>query len=118
MPPSEVAYVEVGKPARVKLSAYDSRRNGELDGVVRLVSPDVLIEDAKGGGRADSPFTFEPGFYKILVEITNAGVERRGMKMIPRPGMTATVDFLTGQKTVLEYVFQPLEHLRNSMRER
>jgi adhesin transport system membrane fusion protein len=79
----------------------------------------VLIEDAKGGGRPDSsPFTFEPGFYKILVQITNPGVERRGMKMIPRPGMTATVDILTGQKTVLEYVFQPMEHLRNSMRER
>jgi adhesin transport system membrane fusion protein len=119
MPPSEVAYVEVGQPARVKLSAYDSRRYGELDGVVKLVSPDILIEDAKSGGRQDSsPFTFEPGFYKILVEITNAGVERRGMKMIPGPGMTATVDILTGQKTVLEYVFQPLEHLRNSMRER
>ena len=119
MPPSEVAYVEVGQPARVKLSAYDSRRYGELDGVVKLVSPDILIEDAKGGGRPDSsPFTFEPGFYKILVQITNPGVERRGMKMIPRPGMTATVDILTGQKTVLEYVFQPMEHLRNSMRER
>ena len=120
MPPSEVAYVEVGTPANVKLTAYDSRRYGNLEGEVVLVSPDVLIEDSKGGGgRPDAtPVNFEPGFYKILVKITNAGIERNGMKLIPRPGMTATVDILTGEKTVLEYIFRPVESLRDALRER
>jgi len=119
MPPSEVAYVEVGAAANVKLSAYDSRRYGNLEGEVVLVSPDVLIEDSKGGGRPDaSPVNFEPGFYKILVKITNAGIERNGMKLIPRPGMTATVDILTGEKTVLEYIFRPIESIRDALRER
>jgi len=119
MPPSEVAYVEVGTPANVKLSAYDSRRYGNLEGEVVLVSPDVLIEDSKGGGRPDAtPVNFEPGFYKILVKITNAGIERNGMKLIPRPGMTATVDILTGEKTVLDYIFRPMESLSEALRER
>ena len=119
MPPTEVAYVEVGSPAKVKLSAYDSRRYGDLEGEVVLVSPDVLIEDSKGGGRPDAtPVNFEPGFYKILVKITNAGIERNGMKLIPRPGMTATVDILTGEKTVMEYIFRPIESLQDALRER
>ncbi|UOD50395.1 HlyD family efflux transporter periplasmic adaptor subunit [Orrella daihaiensis] len=119
MPPTEVAYVEVGAQAKVKLSAYDTRRYGDLDGEVILVSPDVLIEDSKGGGRSDAtPVNFEPGFYKILVKITNAGIERNGMKLIPRPGMTATVDILTGEKTVMEYIFRPIESLRDALRER
>lgn len=119
MPPTDVAYVEVGSLANVKLSAYDSRRYGNLEGEVVLVSPDVHIEDSKGGGQSDAtPVNFEPGFYKILVKITNAGIERNGMKLIPRPGMTATVDILTGEKTVLEYIFRPIESLRDSLRER
>lgn len=119
MAPSEVAYVKVGQPARVKLSAYDSRRYGELDGVVTLISPDILIEDQKTAGRTPSEsVNFEPGHYKLLVQITNPGVERDGMRMVPLPGMTATVDILTGQKTVLEYVFRPLENLREALRER
>lgn len=119
MPPSEVAYVEVGSLANVKLSAYDSSRYGNLEGVVVLVSPDVHIEDSKGGGRPDAtPVNFEPGFYKILVKITNAGIERNGMKLIPRPGMTATVDILTGEKTVLDYIFRPMESLSDALRER
>ena len=120
MPPSEVAFVTVGSQAKVKLSAYDTRRYGDLEGEVILVSPDVLIEDSKGGGgRPDaSPVNFEPGFYKILVRITNAGIERNGIKLIPRPGMTATVDILTGTKTVMEYIFRPIESLQDALRER
>lgn len=120
MAPSEVAYVEVGQPAKVKLTAFDSRRYGDLDGVVELVSPDVMIEDSKSAasrGNA-SPVTLEPGYYKLLVRITNAGIERNGMKLIPRPGMTATVDILTGQKTVMEYIFRPIESIRDALRER
>jgi len=120
MPPADVAHVTVGAFAKVKLTAYDTRRYGDLEGEVILVSPDVLIEDSKsGGGRSDAtPVNFEPGFYKILVRITNAGIERNGMKLIPRPGMTATVDILTGEKTVMEYIFRPIESLRDALRER
>ena len=119
MPPTEVAYVQVGQPAKVKLSAYDERRYGNLDGIVELVSPDVLIEDAKGGSRADaSPVNFEPGYYKLLVRITNPGIERNGMQLIPKAGMTATVDILTGSKTVMEYILKPYQALKDSLRER
>lgn len=119
MPPTEVAYVKVGSQAKVKLSAYDSRRYGDLDGEVILISPDVLIEDAKGGGRPDAgSVNFEPGYYRLLIRITNAGIERNGLELIPRPGMTATVDILTGEKTVLEYIFRPIESLRDALRER
>jgi membrane fusion protein, adhesin transport system len=117
--PSEVAFVKVGQPARVKLSAFDSSRYGDLEGVVKLISPDVMIEDVKGGASQDSSsVNFEPGFYKIVVSITNPGIERRGLKLNPRPGMTATVDILTGQKTVLEYIFRPIENLKSALRER
>lgn len=119
MPPTEVAYVKVGSQAKVKLSAYDSRRYGDLDGEVILISPDVLIEDAKGGGRPDAgSVNFEPGYYRLLIRFTNAGIERNGLELIPRPGMTATVDILTGEKTVLEYIFRPIESLRDALRER
>ncbi len=119
MPPTEVAHVKLGQAAKVKLSAYDSRRYGDLDGVVTLISPDVMIEDAKGGKVSDaSPVNLEPGFYKLLVKITNPGIERNGMKLIPKPGMTATVDILTGQKTVMEYIFRPVQAVRDALRER
>lgn len=120
MPPTEVAYVTVGQPAKIKLSAYDDRRYGNLDGIVELVSPDVMMEDAKRSGSAAdaTPVNFEPGFYKLLVRITNPGVSRNGRQLTPKPGMTATVDILTGKKTVLEYLLKPIQSVKDALRER
>ncbi len=117
--PSEIAHIKVGQSARVKLSAYDSRRYGELEGVVKLISPDTLIEDHKMASRTPTTsVNFEPGHYKLLIQIVNPGIERGNMQMTPQPGMTATVDILTGHKSVLEYLFRPLENVKEALRER
>lgn len=119
VPPTEVAYLKVGQPAMVKLSAYDFSHYGGLDGVVELLSADALTDESKSGGRAaTNPVNVEPGFYKVLVKILNPGVERKGMKLIPQPGMTATVDILTDHKTVLEYLFRPVQTFKEALRER
>ena len=119
MPPTEVAFVAVGDLAKVKLSAFDDRRFGSLDGVVEFVSPDVMIEDSKSGRASEAtPVNFEPGFYKLLIRITNPGIERQGMTLNPKVGMTATVDILTGKKTVLDYIFRPVQAVKEALRER
>jgi adhesin transport system membrane fusion protein len=43
---------------------------------------------------------------------------RKGMKLEPTPGMTASVEIRTGQKTVLEYLFRPLQNVSQALRER
>jgi adhesin transport system membrane fusion protein len=43
---------------------------------------------------------------------------RKGKKIEPSPGMTATVDIRTGQKTVLEYIIGPLQVVGEALRER
>jgi adhesin transport system membrane fusion protein len=119
VPPTEVAFLKVGQPATVKLSAFDFGHFGGLEGVVELISADALADESKGGGRgASNPVDIEPGFFKILIKIVNPGIERKGMKLTPQPGMTATVDILTGQKTVLEYLFRPAQNVREALRER
>lgn len=119
MAPTEVAFVAKGDLAKVKLSAFDSRRFGSLEGVVELVSPDVVIEDSKSAKTTDAtPVNLEPGFYKLLIRITNPGIERQGMMLNPKVGMTATVDILTGKKTVLDYIFRPVQAVKEALRER
>jgi adhesin transport system membrane fusion protein len=119
VPPSELAYLKVGHPVTVKLSAYDYGHYGGLDGVVESLSADALADESKSGGRkSTNPVDIEPGFYKVMIKILNPGIERKGMKLIPRPGMTATVDILTDHKTVLEYLFRPAQTLKEVLRER
>lgn len=114
--PAEVAFLKSGQKALVKLTAYDYNRFGGLDGMLEHISPDTLRDEKQR--RPGVPVELEEGYYRLLVRITDTNLERNGLRMQPLPGMTATVEIKTGQKTVLEYLFRPLQNVSQALRER
>lgn len=114
--PAEVAFLKSGQKALVKLTAYDYNRFGGLDGMLEHISPDTLRDEKQR--RPGVPVELEEGYYRLLVRITDTNLERNGLRMQPLPGMTATVEIKTGQKTVLEYLFRPLQSVTQALRER
>ena len=86
-----------GLPAIVKVSAYDFTIHGGLKGKVLDISPDAL-SDEKG----------EP-YFRVRLE-ADAGALGSGRPVIP--GMTAQVDILSGQHTVLSYLMKPVQKMR------
>lgn len=116
--PADVAFLKVGQAAVVKLTAYDFNKYGGLDGVLENLSPDTLKDENKVKKPGSNQADLEEGYYRILVRILNAKVERAGRVIEPLPGMTATVDIKTGEKTVLEYLIRPLQSVNQALRER
>ncbi|WP_199219809.1 HlyD family type I secretion periplasmic adaptor subunit [Limnohabitans sp. Jir61] len=116
--PSEVAFLKVGQKAVVKLTSYDFNKYGGLDGELEHLSPDTLKDERQQRKPGATPADMEEGFYRILVRIKDPNLVRKGLKIEPTPGMTATVEIRTGQKTVLEYLFRPLQNVSQALRER
>jgi membrane fusion protein, adhesin transport system len=114
--PTEVAFLYVGQPATVKLTAYDFNRFGGFEGVLEHLSPDTLRDERNR--RQGTVEGMEEGFYRIMVRITEQNLERNGMRMEALPGMTAIVEIRTGNKTVMEYLFRPLQNVNQALRER
>ena len=94
--PSDIAFIHPGAEAKVKVSAYDFAIHGGLIGKVVSISPDT-ITDKK-----------ENTFYLIHVvtEKNHLGTDDHPMKIIP--GMTVSVDIITGQKTIMQYILKPI----------
>ena len=116
--PSEVAFLKVNQPAVVKLTAYDYNKYGGLEAVLDHISPDTLRDENKPRKPGNAPVDLEEGYYRILVRIVDQRIERHGMRIQATPGMTATVEIKTGQKTVLEYLLRPIQNLSQALRER
>ncbi|MGV0959177.1 MAG: HlyD family type I secretion periplasmic adaptor subunit [Limnohabitans sp.] len=114
--PSDVAFLKVGQKAVVKLTAYDFNKYGGLDGVLEHLSPDTLRDERQK--KPGNPVELEEGLYRILVRVKETEGLRHGLKLTPTPGMTATVEIRTGQKSVLEYLFRPLQNVTQALRER
>lgn len=116
--PTEVAFLEINQPVMVKLTAYDFNKYGGLEGILEHLSPDTMRDESKPRRPGSSPVDLEEGYYRIIVKITDSNKERHGKKLNALPGMTAIVEIKTGQKTVLEYLFRPLQSVTQAMRER
>ncbi|PLR26446.1 MULTISPECIES: HlyD family type I secretion periplasmic adaptor subunit [Pantoea] len=111
--PSDVAFLHPGLPATVKITAYDYAIYGGLKGQVEFISPDTLKDDAKAAaGRPDDTY------YRVMV-LTDTSALNAGGKALPIiPGMVASVEIRTGEKTILDYLLKPVMKAREAFRER
>jgi adhesin transport system membrane fusion protein len=107
--PHEVAFLRPGLAAKVKLSAYDYTTYGALDGEVELISADTV--------RGDRP-NVDENHYRVLVRTQGSTLTAAGRPLPIIPGMTATVEIRTGEKTVLDYLLKPVRRSREALRER
>ena len=95
--PKDIAFLHVGLPAKVKITAYDFTRYGGLDGIVEHISADTT-QDEEGNS-----------FYIVRVRTTESSMHSRSNKDMPIiPGMMTSVDVIISKRTVLEYILNPL----------
>jgi adhesin transport system membrane fusion protein len=107
--PRDIAFIHPEQQAKVKITAYDYSIYGSLDGKVVTISPDTIQDEVK-------PEIF---YYRVYIR-TDSDVLRNkaGKTFAIVPGMIATVDIRTGEKTVLDYLIKPLNRAREALRER
>lgn len=114
--PRDVAYVRAGMPALVKLTAYDYAIYGGLEGVVTLVSPDTLHDQKRP---SDLKLNQDKAFYRVLVTTQSSHLTDKNGKELPViPGMIASVDIKTGEKTVFQYLIKPITRMKQALQER
>lgn len=107
--PHDVAFLRPGLPATVKISAYDYSIYGGLRGEIEMISPDTLREERK---------TEDENYYRVLVRTKKSTLLNNGKELPIIPGMTASVEIRTGEKSVLDYILKPVLKAREAMRER
>ena len=102
--PADRAQLYPGLEAVVKVSAYDFSIHGGLDARLLDISADTIL-DEEG----------QPYFrVRLTTNDTSLGEDKPII-----PGMTATVDIITGEKTVLQYLMKPILKARdNALSER
>jgi len=107
--PRDIAFIHPDQAAKVKISAYDYSVYGGLDGKVVGISPDTLQDEVKP----------EIYYYRVFIRTEQDSLQNKaGKRFAIVPGMIATVDIRTGEKTILDYLIKPLNRAREALRER
>ena len=107
--PRDIAFIRPDQEALVKITAYDYSIYGGLKGKVTVISPDTLRDEVKQ----------DQFYYRVYIRTENDKLTNKaGQEFNITPGMVATVDIRTGEKTVLDYLVKPFNKAKEALRER
>lgn len=107
--PRDIAFIHPGQEALVKITAYDYSIYGGLKGKVTIISPDTIRDEVKQ----------DQFYYRVYIRTDSDKLYNKAGKAFSiTPGMVATVDIRTGEKTILEYLLKPFNKAKEALRER
>lgn len=105
--PQDIAFLHPGQKAVIKFTAYDYTTYGGLDGTLEMISPDT-ITDKEG-----------KSYYLIQLRTNRNYLGTKEHPLLIIPGMVASVDIVTGHKSVLSYLLKPIIRAKaEALRER
>ena len=99
--PQDISSIRLEDQVRIRFSAYDSTRYGTVDGRVVQISPDAIRDEDTGDSH-----------YLVDVAIEGELEIEDGETVQFIPGMTATVDVLSGKRTVMQYLWEPVARVQ------
>jgi adhesin transport system membrane fusion protein len=106
--PQDIAFLHPGQEATVKFTAYDYTIYGGLKAKLVQIGADTITDE-------DKKSTYY--IIKLRTERSHLGTAEKPLLIIP--GMVASVDIITGKKTVLSYLLKPIIKARaEAMHER
>lgn len=98
--PQDIADLELGLQAMLRLDPYDSSIYGALEGSVVFISGDTIVEEGARG---------QETYYKVHISFPSEPfLTTIGKEINIIPGMTAQVDIKTGKRSVITYILKPI----------
>ncbi|AXQ46292.1 HlyD family type I secretion periplasmic adaptor subunit [Pseudomonas vlassakiae] len=106
--PKDIAFLHPGQEATIKFSAYDYTIYGGLKAKLEQIGADTITDE-------DKKTTYY--LIRLRTDKSHLGTDQKPLLIIP--GMVATVDIMTGKKTIMSYLLKPIMKARDeALRER
>nr|WP_314878299.1 HlyD family type I secretion periplasmic adaptor subunit [uncultured Pseudomonas sp.] len=106
--PKDIAFLHPGQEATVKFTAYDYTVYGGLKAKLEQIGADTITDE-------DKKTTYY--LIRLRTDRSHLGTDEKPLLIIP--GMVATVDIMTGKKTIMSYLLKPIVKARaEALRER
>ncbi|SDE79335.1 HlyD family type I secretion periplasmic adaptor subunit [Rhodospira trueperi] len=95
--PSDIGFLRPGLEAMIKFTAYDFSIYGGLRGTLESISADSIVDEKT-----------DESYFLVTLRTDENKLTRKGEELPLMPGMVASVDILTGKRSILDYLLKPI----------
>ncbi len=99
--PQDIAFLHPGQEAMIKFTAYDYTIYGGLKGELEQIGADTVTDEDK-----------KQTYYMIRLRTDRNHLGPDDKPLLIIPGMVASVDIITGHKSILSYLLKPILRAR------
>jgi HlyD family secretion protein len=92
----DIGFIRDGMRAKVKLATFPYQEFGIVDGVVEKVSPNAIMEKDVGL------------VFPVRIRLNKHSINVHGRDVDLTPGMAATAEIVTRQKSILTFLMEPV----------
>ena len=92
----DIGFIRTGMRAKVKIATFPFQEFGTIDGEVVQISPNATVDERLGP------------VFSARIQLAKTAMPLRGEEVQLVPGMAATGDIVTRQKTVLTFLTEPI----------
>ncbi len=92
----DIGFIREGMRAKVKLATFPYQEFGIVEGVVEKVSPNSIVEKDVGL------------VFPVRIHLNKQSINVRGKYVDLTPGMAATAEIVTRQKSILTFLIEPV----------
>jgi HlyD family secretion protein len=96
VPNQDIGFIKKGMRVKVKLATFPYQEYGMVEGSVSKISPNAVNEKEAGM------------VFPVQVQLKQHSVRVKGQEVSLTPGMAATAEIITRQKTVLSFLLDPI----------
>lgn len=106
VPPQNIDSIRVGLQSKIRFSAFKSRTTPLFNGTIVSLSPDIVIDPRQ----PQTDPKLAGGYYLARIELNMDEFNEvaRTRKIELHPGMQAEVQIITGTRTLLRYLLDPV----------
>lgn len=113
IPPKNIDSIRIGLKSKIRFSAFKSRTSPMFFGEVISLSPDIIVDIPQSGQTMNAQNNTQEtaaGYYLARIEMDmdhfNKLAKPRKLSLVP--GMQAEVQIITGTRTLLQYLLDPI----------
>lgn len=92
----DIGFIQAGMRVKVKIATFPFQEFGTIDGTVAQISPNAIVDEQLGP------------VYNTRVQLSQSTMMVRGQEVSLVPGMAATGEIVTRQKSVLTFLLEPV----------
>ena len=110
IPTRSIGFMEMGQTLTISYEAFPYQKFGTYEGTINQIAKSVIMP-----GEPASGLQFQEPVYKVVAELESQDVQAYGKKIQLRPGMMLSADVVLDERTLFEWLLEPLYSLRGKI---